>query len=110
MSDSKEAVIKTSDAAVVSEGGYSLPCCVGGLSRSIWILWRHDRPTKFEENWLKGMKHLEIVTTRFDLFKVIVNITAPLEKPTKPLQLIYEHLFICYLKYKFIFYSIPFLN
>ncbi|KAL1238620.1 Sulfate adenylyltransferase [Trichinella spiralis] len=55
---------------------------VHSLSRRIWILWRHDRPAKFEENWLKGMKRLEIVATHFDLIKMIVNIIAPLEKPT----------------------------
>ncbi|KRY11162.1 hypothetical protein T12_7710 [Trichinella patagoniensis] len=77
MPDSKEAVIKAGDAAVVSEGGYLPPCCVGGLSRSFWIVWR--------------MKHYEIVATYFDLFKVIVNITAPLEKPTKPLQYFFEN-------------------
>ncbi|KRX39292.1 hypothetical protein T05_2370 [Trichinella murrelli] len=66
MSDSKEAVIKAGDAAVVTEGGYLPPCCV-------------------------GMKHYEIVATYFDLFKVIVNITAPLEKPTKPLQYFFEN-------------------
>ncbi|KRX25310.1 hypothetical protein T07_270 [Trichinella nelsoni] len=37
------------------------------------------------------MKRLEIVATHFDLFKVIVNITAPLEKPTKPLQYFFEN-------------------
>ncbi|XP_003372670.1 conserved hypothetical protein [Trichinella spiralis] len=37
------------------------------------------------------MKHYEIVATHFDLFKVIVNITAPLEKPTKPLQYFFEN-------------------
>ncbi|KRX72568.1 hypothetical protein T06_912 [Trichinella sp. T6] len=66
MSDSKEAVIKAGDAAVVTEGGYLPPCCV-------------------------GMKHYEIVATYFDLFKVIVHITAPLEKPTKPLQYFFEN-------------------
>ncbi|KRZ04535.1 Eukaryotic translation initiation factor 4E [Trichinella zimbabwensis] len=85
MSDSKEEVTKSGDAAVASEGGY-LPSCGGGLSRNIWTFWRHDQPTKFGENWLEGMKRLEVVETHSDFLKVMVNITAPLEKPTKPLQ------------------------
>ncbi|KRZ05575.1 Eukaryotic translation initiation factor 4E [Trichinella zimbabwensis] len=80
MSDSKEEVTKSGDAAV------ALSSCGGGLSRNIWTFWRHDQPTKFGENWLEGMKRLEIVETHFDFLKVMVNITAPLEKPTKPLQ------------------------
>ncbi|KRZ01479.1 Eukaryotic translation initiation factor 4E [Trichinella zimbabwensis] len=86
MSDSKEEVTKSGDAAVASEGGCAPSSYVGELSTNIWTLWRHDNSTEFVRDWLKGMKLLEIVKTHFDFLKVMVNITAPLEKPMKPLQ------------------------
>ncbi|KRZ04084.1 hypothetical protein T11_13675 [Trichinella zimbabwensis] len=53
---SGEEVTKSGDAAVASEGGYLPPSCGDRLCRNIWTLWRHDRPKKFDENLLKGMK------------------------------------------------------
>ncbi|KRY81408.1 hypothetical protein T4D_13140 [Trichinella pseudospiralis] len=85
MSNSKEEVTKSGDTAVASEGGY-LPSCGDGLSRNVWTLWCHDQPTKFVKNWLEGMKRLEIVESHSDFLKVMVNITASLEKSTTPLQ------------------------